>query len=324
MKIGPVDIRNHTFQKKMRGIDDVEVRAYLDLVADRLEESIQEAIQLREAAERTAQDIREYKAMEKALRDSLVAAERITEERLGVAEREARLIVKNAEVEAEKIVAHAREWSARYRAELEDLRRQRTTFLERFRALILSQSKILEASAKEFLAIDSRPTLPAELSSLREEPPTWEQAASFREMPLKDVGAKDLKTHEVKTHEVKANEVKANEVKANEVKVNEVPTFPLHREGPEATPPPSPDAPKDPQASQVAQEAAALRELQAARFAFNPASAPLTGSFVHSIPPPPPLPPQAPNAGSLPGNAPGTEEGLFIPREGTYAEGDRG
>jgi cell division initiation protein len=296
MKIGPVDIRNHTFQKKMRGIDDVEVRAYLDLVADRLEESIQEAIQLREAAERTAQDIREYKAMEKALRDSLVAAERITEERLGVAEREARLIVKNAEVEAEKIVAHAREWSARYRAELEDLRRQRTTFLERFRALILSQSKILEASAKEFLAIDTRPTLPADLPPLREQPSSWEQASTIREVPLKDVGTRDLQS-------------------------KEVPTFPLHKDStPDAATPPSPDAPRDPQASQVAQEAAALRELQAARFAFNPASAPLTGSFVHNVPAPPPLPSQASNAG----NAPASEEGLFIPRDGAYAEGDRG
>ena len=171
MKIGPVDIRNHTFQKKTRGIDDAEVRAYLDLVADRLEETIQEAIQLRETAERSAQDIREYRAMEKALRESLVAAERITEERLGVAEREARLIVKNAEVEGEKIVAHAREWSARYRAELEVLRRQRTTFLERFRALLSSQSKILESTARDFIAIESGPILPADLPPVRETAP---------------------------------------------------------------------------------------------------------------------------------------------------------
>jgi cell division initiation protein len=155
MKIGPVDIRNHTFQKKMRGIDDAEVRAYLDLVADRLEEAIQETIELREVLERSNQEIREYRAMEKALRESLISAERITEDRLGIAEREARLIVKNAEVEAEKIMAHTRETSSRHRAEIEDLRRQRTTFLERFRALLSSQSKILEATAREFQGIDA-------------------------------------------------------------------------------------------------------------------------------------------------------------------------
>jgi cell division initiation protein len=301
MKIGPVDIRNHMFQKKMRGVDDVEVRAYLDLVADRLEESIQEAIQLRDAAERTAQDIREYRAMEKALRDSLVAAERITEERLGVAEREARLIVKNAEVEAEKIVAHAREWSARYRAELEDLRRQRTTFLERFRALLSSQSKILEASAKEFLSIESGPTVPADLPPLRE-PPAYRDTG--REAPA------------------------SRETTISRESLKDVPTFPLHKDSTTeaSSTPASQDAPTDPQASQVAQEAAALRELQAARFAFSPASAPLTGSFVHTVPSPPPLPPQAPASPveNVPGNAAGGEEGLFIPREGAFAEGDRG
>jgi len=305
MKIGPVDIRNHTFQKKMRGIDDVEVRAYLDLVADRLEESIQESIQLREAADRTAQDIREYRAMEKALRDSLVAAERITEERLGIAEREARLIVKNAEVEAEKIVAHAREWSARYRAELEDLRRQRTTFLERFRALISSQSKILEASAKEFMAIEAGPTLPADLPPLRE-PPAF---SSGKETAGKDTAA---------TKEAGASK--------------DIPTFLPVKDSiasKEGTPPSSTlptsssndatSTSQDAESSQIAQEAAALaalRELQGPRFAFAPASAPLTGSFVQNlVPSPPPLP----SSPQVPG------EGVFVPGEGgTFAEGDRG
>lgn len=155
MKIGPVDIRNHTFARKMRGIDDAEVRAFLDLVADRLEESIREASELRDAIDRANQEIREYRAMEKTLRDSLVSADRVTEERLSLAEREARLIVKNAEVEAEKLLALSRETGARYRADLEDLRRQRTNFLERFRALLSSQTKILEASARDFNALDT-------------------------------------------------------------------------------------------------------------------------------------------------------------------------
>lgn len=150
MKIGPVDIRNHSFSRKMRGVDEAEVRAYLDLLADRLEEAIGDSAQVREAVDRANVEIREYRSMERTLRESLVAAERVTEERLGLAEKEARLIVKNAEVEAEKILAQARETGARYRVDIEDLRRQRTTFLERFRALLSSQSKILEASAREF------------------------------------------------------------------------------------------------------------------------------------------------------------------------------
>ena len=299
MKLGPVDIRNHTFQKKMRGIDDAEVRAYLDLVADRLEESIQEAVQLREAAERTAQDIREYRAMEKALRESLVAAERITEERLSVAEREARLIVKNAEVEGEKIVAHAREWSARYRAELEDLRRQRTTFLERFRALLSSQSKILEASSHVFMSIESGPALPADLPPMREisapkDTPTFRDTPSFtfRDAPT-------------------SKEVQSSDVQSSK------------------------DV-QDTQAIQVAREAAALKELSSPGKTF-PARETLTArdqalpgheaTGSATMQPPPPLPPQVHlgGAGSTTTvNRYLGEEGLFIPGGGALAEGERG
>ena len=42
MKIGPIDVRNHTFTRKMRGVDENEVRDYQDLVADRLEEFVLE------------------------------------------------------------------------------------------------------------------------------------------------------------------------------------------------------------------------------------------------------------------------------------------
>jgi cell division initiation protein len=304
----------------MRGIDDLEVRAYLDLVADRLEESIQEAVQLREAAERTAQDIREYRAMEKALRESLVAAERITEERLGVAEREARLIVKNAEVEAEKIVAHAREWSARYRAELEDLRRQRTTFLERFRALLSSQSKILEATAHEFMAIESGPTLPADLPPLREAP------------TVKDVTTKDTQT----TRDAQATK------DAQTAKDAQASRDAQASKDAQATR--DEQVSKDAQSSQIAREAAALKEMTAAGRAFPlremltardaPAPSGPPALPASSVPPalpalttPPPVPPQAPVAGTDPARSSSSylgEEGLFIPGAGAFVEGERG
>jgi cell division initiation protein len=182
MKIGPVDIRNHTFQRKaMRGIEEAEIRAYLDLVADRLEEAIREAGEMRDLVDRANAEIREYRAMEKTLRDSLVSAERVGEERLSLAEREARLILKNAEVEGEKILAHARESGARYRAELEDLRRQRMTFFERFRALLSSQSKILEASAREFHAPEVDVPRTHEPSRFIEPPPIPPRSAEHSE-----------------------------------------------------------------------------------------------------------------------------------------------
>ena len=150
MKIGPVDIRNHTFAKKMRGVDDAEVRAYLDLVADRLEEEILEREDLRTQIDKMEAQLGEYRTLEKTMRDSLVSAERVADDKLVHAEKEARIVMKNAEIEAERIVVGARNEIGRLRADLDDLRRQKITYVERFRALLRSQVKILEATVDSF------------------------------------------------------------------------------------------------------------------------------------------------------------------------------
>lgn len=150
MKIGPVDIRNHTFPVKMRGLDEGQVRAFLDLIADRLEELLEENRNAEDSIIALRAQLEEYRGLEKSLRDSMLSAERVTEERLAHAEREARLIVKNAEVHVDRMLADANERAASARAELEDLRRQRVSYVERFRALLRSQSRILEASMEDF------------------------------------------------------------------------------------------------------------------------------------------------------------------------------
>jgi cell division initiation protein len=146
MKIGPVDIRNHTFSRKMRGVDEAEVRAYLDLAADRLEEVMVEADDLRGRIGHLEAQLEEYGTIEASLKSSLISAKQIADEKLASAEKEARIILKNAEVDAEKVVVGARGELARLRADVDDLRRQKLTYVERFRALLRSQMNILEAS----------------------------------------------------------------------------------------------------------------------------------------------------------------------------------
>lgn len=150
MKIGPVDIRNHTFNRKMRGVDEHEVRDYLDLVADRLEEAILEGEELRARIDRLESEVREFRTVERSLRDSMLSAERLVDDRSAQAEKEAQIVIKNAEVQAGRILLQAREELGRLKAEVDDLRRQKVTYVERFRALLRSQGKILEASLETF------------------------------------------------------------------------------------------------------------------------------------------------------------------------------
>jgi cell division initiation protein len=151
MKIGPVDIRNHVFsRKKMRGFDEAEVTAFLEMVADALEESIVAQEELHGKLARLEAELLEYRDLDRTLRDSLLSAERLSDGRLEQAERESRIILKNAEVEGEKLIARARSEAETLRSSLGDLRAQRLTYVERFRALLRSQSRILEASVESF------------------------------------------------------------------------------------------------------------------------------------------------------------------------------
>jgi len=150
MKIGPVDIRNHTFTKKMRGVDESEVRDFLDLAADRLEECILEMEDLRSKLDRMEAEVKEYRTLERKMRDSLLSAEQLVDDRVAQAEKEAQIIIKNAEVQGEKLLLGSRTEAGRLQAEIDDLRRQKVTYIERFRALLRSQVKILEASLESF------------------------------------------------------------------------------------------------------------------------------------------------------------------------------
>jgi cell division initiation protein len=187
MKIGPVDIRNHTFSRKMRGVDEHEVRDYLDLVADRLEEAILEGDELRARIDRLEHEVREHRALERSLRDSMLSAERLVDDRSAQAEKEAQIVIRNAEVQAGKILLQSREELGRMKAEMDDLRRQRVTYVERFRALLRSQGKILEASLETFDPDAEAEDHPRETAPPRSAPPEPASRESApRETPLRE------------------------------------------------------------------------------------------------------------------------------------------
>ncbi|MAF26774.1 MAG: DivIVA domain-containing protein [Gemmatimonadota bacterium] len=182
MQIGPVDIRNQSFRKKTRGFDAAEVRAYLDVIADRMEALVTEKRSVEEKTARLEQELASYRGLDERLRDSLISAGKISEERIATAEKEAKLVRENAGIEAEKIVARAHSEAARLRGELDDLKRQRVSFIERFRALLRSQKQILEVSVDDFAdSPRSAPPSPSASSTAEEAGFEQEVAATVRE-----------------------------------------------------------------------------------------------------------------------------------------------
>lgn len=164
----PLDVRKKRgdFRKALRGYDPEDVDAFLDLVAERLEEIVKENLTLRERSERLNDQVSSQQGREKAVQDALVTAQQLRDEIRGQAqreadevrsraereaddmrvsaEREARLVQREAESEARRLVQDAERRLEERQAALEELERNRLRFLKSFRQLLRRELDLVE------------------------------------------------------------------------------------------------------------------------------------------------------------------------------------
>jgi len=144
MKITPLDIQQQQFRVRFRGFDMVEVDNFLDLLANEFEELIQENHQLREEDRRKLARVNELEAKEKELHNTLVSAQRITEEMKNNARKEGELIIEEAKGNAQRIIDSTQAQALQVEAEINQLRRQRAQFEASLKAIIEMHLKMLE------------------------------------------------------------------------------------------------------------------------------------------------------------------------------------
>ncbi|MEE9268767.1 MAG: DivIVA domain-containing protein [Candidatus Krumholzibacteria bacterium] len=154
MRLTPLDIRKQEFRRVMRGLDTDEVYAFLSTIADEYEAVLNDNKALRERVLELDDKVQEYRNMEKTLRDTLLTAERVTVEAKDNARREANLIVKEAELEAEKGARDIKAAAIRLRQEILSLRRQRDAYLTRMRMMVESHQKYLKTAELDFTEED--------------------------------------------------------------------------------------------------------------------------------------------------------------------------
>lgn len=144
MKITALDIRQKQFKPALRGHDRKEVEAFLDLLASEFEEVVKENIGLKEEVRRKQQKIDEHREREKTLQETMVTAQRISEDIKAAAKKEAELTLTEAELQAEKIVADANRKLVQIVDDINELKRQRVQFESQVRGVIDVHLKLLE------------------------------------------------------------------------------------------------------------------------------------------------------------------------------------
>ena len=104
MKVTPLDLRQAKLRVVMRGYDRNEVDALLSEVADDYEQALRESDRLHQELLRLEAVVTEHREHERNLRNTLLTAQRLSDEIREHAEQESRRIVEDAESRAELIL----------------------------------------------------------------------------------------------------------------------------------------------------------------------------------------------------------------------------
>lgn len=148
MKITPIDIAHKSFGKKMMGLDAEEVMDFLQQIAGQMEALIQERNSLKEAIREKELSLMEYKERDQVLKETIATATQMADRLRQDAEREARLIITDAQQKAEIITRDSRDSLKKMYQEVTELKRARMQFEANLKALAQAHLSLLEQGEK--------------------------------------------------------------------------------------------------------------------------------------------------------------------------------
>jgi len=117
MKVSPLDLRQLRFRTAFRGFDRAEVLALMSEVADDYEHALREVDRLQQEISKMEALLNQHREHERDLRDTMVTAQRVSDDIRTNAEAQARQIVREAEGRSDLLLQKTQ-------ARLEDIQRE--------------------------------------------------------------------------------------------------------------------------------------------------------------------------------------------------------
>jgi cell division initiation protein len=144
MPLTPLDIHNKEFSRGFRGYDEDEVNEFLDQIIKDYEAVIRDRKELQDKLSQLDEKLEYFTKIEETLNKSIVVAQETGEEVKRNANKEAQLIVKEAEKNADRIINESLAKSRKIALEIEELKKQSSVYRTRFRMLIEAQLDMLK------------------------------------------------------------------------------------------------------------------------------------------------------------------------------------
>ena len=127
-RLTPLEIQKHRFSRKWKGLDPTEVGAFLDIAAEGMEDLARDKAGLESRIRALEEENAEHRERERILKETLVSAQRASEDIRAAAQAQAELIVREAEDSSERLTHNALQRSAEIEKAIHELKLQRAGF----------------------------------------------------------------------------------------------------------------------------------------------------------------------------------------------------
>lgn len=144
-----LDVRRYDFGNALRGYDRARVDQFREQVAEELERLARQLQELETETRVAREQLKGFQERDKAINEALVSAQQLRAEIREQAEREAQLLMREAQAESEKQIASVREEIRRAEEELQSLWRTRRAFLAQLRHQLERQLTELNSAESE-------------------------------------------------------------------------------------------------------------------------------------------------------------------------------
>ncbi|MFC4404651.1 DivIVA domain-containing protein [Gracilibacillus xinjiangensis] len=144
MPLSPLDIHNKEFARGFRGYDEDDVNEFLDQIIKDYELVIREKKELKEQVDQLNEKLSHFSNIESTLNKSILVAQETAEEVKENAKKESKLIIKEAEKNADRIINEALHKSRKISLEVEELKKQAKVFRTRLKMLVEAQLDLIE------------------------------------------------------------------------------------------------------------------------------------------------------------------------------------
>lgn len=151
MRLTAMDITNKEFKKVLRGYDSDEVEDFLEEVAKEFEILYKDNSSYKERLDILEEKLEHYTKMENTIQNTLLLAQNTAEQSKATTQKEAELILRNANDSAQKILDKAHNDVVKVNDDYERLKQEFIMFRAKFRNFLNTQRETFESLEKEFI-----------------------------------------------------------------------------------------------------------------------------------------------------------------------------